>query len=217
MLTLVCFAVKEEGRFFSQLARGHPEIRILLTGMGRCNAEKAVRADLAAHRPGLVVTSGFAGGLRPELELGTVLFDSDGKTGLERAFVGAGAQPAHFHCAERVAITAAEKRALRETTKADAVEMESAIIDAICKEQMVPTATVRVILDTAQEDLPLDFNRLLTEGARLDKGKLALALLKSPAQLGSLLRLQKRSELAGQRLAEVLRQVLLRDLPASRG
>lgn len=207
-LTLVCFAVKEEANPFRRAARGRPEIEVVLTGMGTRNAARALRDSLACTRPDLVLSAGFAGGLRPDLSSGSVMFSMEGQPELERRLQAAGAQAVKFHCVGRVATTAAEKRALREQTGADAVEMESEVIHSICSERGIPSATVRVILDTADEDLPLDFNELMTSDQTLDGRKLALALMKTPQKVGALLRLQKQSAAAAERLGEVLEQVL---------
>ena len=204
---LVCFAVKEEAKAFQRLAGERANVKIILVGIGRRNAERAIRAALAEEQPDLVLTCGFAGGLRPELTSGTVVFAADLETGLEPALLAAGAKPARFHCAPRVMATAEEKRALRAGTRADAVEMESQSICAVCREHKIPSATVRVVLDTAQEDLPLDFNKLMTVEQKMSYGKLALALAKSPGKAAELLRLQKQTRMAAARLAEVLARV----------
>lgn len=205
---LVCFAVKEEAREFREFVRDRGNVQVLVVGMGRRNAERAIRAALAKERPELVLTCGFAGGLRPELATGTVLFDADTETGLESALLAAGAQRARFYCADRVAATAAEKRALRESTGADAVEMESEVIRAVCREQKIPSATVRVILDTANEDLPLDFSQLMTGEQKLSYGKLALALAKAPGKVGGLLKLQGQTKAAGAMLGRIIAGML---------
>lgn len=207
-ITLVCFAVREEAGAFQQSARNRPGIQVLITGMGRRNAESALRRGLATVRPVLVVTSGFAGGLQPGLAAGTVLFATD-EPGLQQALLSTGARPARFHCSERIAVTASEKRELNTASGADAVEMESEAICAVCREQRIPSAIVRVVLDTAEEDLPLDFNRLLDAGHALDAGKLALAIAKSPGAIPGLLRLRRRSRVMAQKLAGVLAQALL--------
>ena len=204
---LVCFAVKEEARAFQKLAGKRQNPKVILVGMGKRNAERAIRAALAKDRPQLVLTCGFAGGLNPELATGTVVFAGDPETGLEQALLAAGAKPARFHCAEAVAATAERKRALWEFTGADAVEMESQVICAVCREQKIPSATVRVILDTADENLPLDFNQLMTADQKMSYGKLAVALAKSPGKVGALLRLQKQTRAAAGNLAEVLARV----------
>jgi nucleoside phosphorylase len=205
---LVCFAVKEEAGPFRTWANEREGIEILLTGMGKRNAERAIRGAVAKACPDLVLTCGFAGGLRPDLEAGTVLYAVDGENDLESALSAAGARAARFHCADRVASTAEEKRALGKETGADAVDMESEVICAVCRAQGIPSAIVRVVLDSADEDLPLDFNSLMTPDQRMHYGKLAQVLLKSPSKISALRRFQKQSQVAARRLAEVLSGVL---------
>ncbi len=230
-MTCVCFALTEEAAPFRKIAAGkaaaaQADIPILLTGIGRQNAEKSVREFLATNPPELVLTCGFAGGLNPDLKLGEVVFEvvnalpapSLSPLGGEKASAGtgeglfsklsaAGAKPAEFFCADRIATTAAEKKNLRDETGADAVEMESAAIRAVCAERGIPCATVRVISDTANEDLPLDFNALSKLDKNLDFSKLFLAIAKSPGKIGALLELRKKTRFAAERLAEVLAKI----------
>jgi adenosylhomocysteine nucleosidase len=244
---LVCFALKEEAAPFRKIAagglrRGHP-VSILLTGIGRQNAEKSVRKFLAggagvpASRslneqtrlvsslapPDLVLTCGFAGGLNPDLKLGEVVFEISRSRGDEtqikkkletpyvvscEKLVAAGAKPAKFFCADRIATTVAEKKKLREETGADAVEMESAAIHAVCAQRGIPCVTVRVISDAANEELPLDFNQLSKPDKNLNYGKLFLAIARSPGKIGALRQLQKNTNFAANQLAEVLERFL---------
>ena len=136
------------------------------------------------------------------------MFAAENNPRLEAGLAMAGARRVRFHCADRVAATAVEKQALWQATGADAVEMESQVLGTVCAESGIPFAIVRVILDTAGEDLPLDFNRLMTPDLRMDYGKLAMALLKSPGRTGALLKLQKQGQLAAASLAKVLMTLL---------
>jgi len=115
--------------------------------------------------------------------------------------------PAKILCADRIATTVAEKKKVRAETGADAVEMESAAIHAICRERCIPCAIVRVISDTANEDLPLDFNVLSKPDKNLDFGKLFLAIAKSPSKIPALMQLQKKTKFAAEQLAEVLAKI----------
>lgn len=203
--TLVCFAVKEEAACFKRLMTDvSAGVRVLITGMGQKNAEQSVKAALATNPTKLVISSGFAGGLRPDLATGVVLFAADEKTGLEPPLIAAGAQPGRFHCATQVATTAEQKSRLREMTGADAVEMESQAICRLCAQHGVPAITVRVILDVAGQDLPLDFNQILTPGQRIDAMKLAGVLLRSPGKIPALLKLRAQTQSAAEQLAQVL-------------
>jgi adenosylhomocysteine nucleosidase len=162
----------------------------------------------------LILTCGFAGGLNPDLKLGEVIFElsepqlPSANSQLEAQILAAGAKPAKFFCADRIATTVAEKKKLRAEIGADAVEMESAAIHAVCRERGIPCATVRVISDTASEDLPLDFNALAKPDKNLDFGKLFLAIAKSPGKIPALMQLQKKTKFAAEKLAEVLEKLI---------
>jgi len=202
---LVCFAVRQEAAPFLRVTPELRDVRVVVTGMGRQNAERSIRSVLAqGTAPACVITSGFAGGLDPSLETGTVVFDADEGFAAVAALVAAGGRQARFHCAPEVAVTAEAKRELRAATGADAVEMESEVIRAACRERGVPGATVRVISDAADENLPLDFNALMTPDLEMDCGKLAWALAKSPGKVPELIRFQRRVKSAAAALARVL-------------
>ena len=206
---LICFALKEEAAPFHKIAARHPGIVTLIVGIGRANAEQSVRSFLTSGSPALVLTCGFAGGLNPDLKLGEVVFDVQSpKSKVQSQLTAAGAKPVKFFCADRIATTVAEKQALRAQTGADAVEMESAAIHAVCAERGIPCVTVRVISDTADEALPLDFNALAKPDKSIDAGKLALAIAKAPWKIGALLALQKKTKFAAERMAAVLEKII---------
>jgi adenosylhomocysteine nucleosidase len=229
---LVCFALKEEAAPFRKIIAGKSGVSILVVGIGRQNAERSLRefladvggAGVSASRsknepsnqtgtlgtpatPSLVLICGFAGGLNPDLKLGDALFETADEK-LSPRILASGAKPARFFCADRIATTVGEKKTLRDQTGADVVEMESAAIHDVCREQGIPCATVRVISDTASEDLPLDFNALAKPDKNLDFGKLFLAIARSPGKIGALMQLQKKTNFAAQQLSAVLERVI---------
>jgi len=204
---LICFAVKEEAAFAWPL-RAKDGRDLLITGMGRRNTSEQFRQALVRLNPDRVLTCGFAGALNPDFKIGDVLFDEDYDAGLGEKLRALGVKPATFYCSTRVAVTVAEKAELRRTTGADAVEMESSVIRTLCREHNIPSATIRVISDTANEDLPLDFNALMTSNQKISLAKLAFALIKSPQKVPRLMHLQTNTRLAAQRLADVLKGLL---------
>lgn len=208
---LVCFAVEQEAGPLRQLIRQQSGIQVLLTGMGQKNAEAALRRVLALGRPEWVLTCGFAGGLDPALPVCTVVFPAEDQPDSAEAMVAAGARPARFLCVERILVTKEEKAALRQSTGADVVEMESAAIRAVCEAFQIPCATVRVISDAADEDLPLDFGLLLmTPDLKLNYLRLARALLANPGKIPALIRLQRQTRRAANKLAEVIANLIAR-------
>lgn len=203
---LVTFAVKEEIKFF----KPPPGVKVLMTGMARRNAFASLDKYFAgaAELPRGVLTCGFAGGLNPQLEIGAIVYDVDEGAPWEKALLASNAKFARFHTAARVAITVEEKYKLWQYTNADAVEMESDTIREMCRKRGIPSATIRTISDTAHQNLPLDFNRLLTPDDRIDFGKLALRLAFQPRKIVELLRFQSSAIAAAQSLGAFLETVI---------
>jgi adenosylhomocysteine nucleosidase len=205
---LVTFAIPVEARPFQrQLPQPHPQIHLAVTGIGRRNAEVAIRKALSQFSPKLVLSCGFAGALNPALQSGVVLYEADDGFPLAEALRSAGARPARFHSADRIIGTTEGKSALRQRTGADAVEMESAAIRNICTDAGIPSAVVRAISDTANESLPLDFNRYLDDMNRLRFAKMAAAIVLSPSRLRASIQLQRQSQQAALNLANILLRV----------
>jgi adenosylhomocysteine nucleosidase len=210
----VCFALAEEAGPFKQVCGNN--VRVFLTGIGRENAEKAAREFLSSYTPSLLMTCGFAGGLIPELKIGDVIFQipTVGVTGdmvyadVRSKLTAAGAREGKVFCADRIAVTAADKKKLREDTGADAAEMESGAVQAVCKEKGIPCVTVRVISDTSEQDLPMDFNKFMKADKSLDMSALMMAVAKAPWKMGALMELQRNTKLAAQRLADMLAQII---------
>lgn len=209
---LVCFAVKEEAKYFLPHLSRAGSVQGWITGMGRRNAAESIREAVAAVEPECVLTCGFAGGLNPELTLGSIVFDYDFDAGVEKALLETGAIPAKFYCSKRVATTVQEKRALWESTGADVVEMESSVIRNLCHEWKIPSATIRVISDAAHDDLPLDFNALMTSDDRIHFGKLALVILASPRKIPQLIAFQRQTMTAAKELGRVLNDLFAQPL-----
>jgi len=200
--------VENESGPFRSLARNNSHIHILVTGMGKENAQKQILSTLRNHKPDYVITSGFAGGLDPGLAPETIVFSATPDFPLSDRIRIAGASSVKFLTVSRVICTVSEKRALWEKTGIQATDMESEAIHEICEKFHIPCATVRIISDTANEDLPLDFNRVMDRQCRISIARLAFALTRKPQNLPKLLRFHRRIQSVSNKLAHFLMTIL---------
>ncbi len=206
-------SVGREGAEAYSKRRGDIELVALVTGAGPENAAREAARALGEERYDLVISSGVAGGLRPEHRPGAVLAArrvrrlADGRElqpaaeWTERA-VEQGAREAVFVTAAHVAGTAGEKRRLGET--ADAIEMESFAVLEAAAARGVPAAAIRAVSDPVEAELPLDFNRVFDARGRVRGVALAGALARRPAALAGLVRLGRETRRAAAILAEFL-------------
>lgn len=208
------FARLEVGSFPAWETRiGEADIRVAVTGMGQLPAFRVTRL-LMEQRPDACVSSGLAGGLRPEHVVGRVLvarslrmederFLIKSSDRLRRVAAVCGARVVDtFFSAEHVVLTAREKAALG--LVADAVEMESYAVLTEAARCRVPAAAVRAISDSVRADLPLDFNRVMDANGHLSWPRLLGQAARRPLRVPGLLRFGAESRRAAESLGKFL-------------
>ena len=150
--------------------RDHNELWVVKTGIGSERAASAARRVLGQGQFDLVVSTGCAGALSPDLDVGDLVIasrivapdgthietDIDAGARAHDIASGAGLRVAlgPVVCNPTVLPTAAAKRAVGATHGAIAVDMESTPIAACAAAQGVPFLSARAILDRVDTDLP---------------------------------------------------------------
>jgi adenosylhomocysteine nucleosidase len=192
---------------------GRDEVTVLLTGMGGTNAGNAMLSiPLELHD--ICISSGLAGALDAALRPGDVAVARAAQTlnhtgnaasdaDLLNLAVACGAKPVNVSLtSEKIIATAEEKEEL--SRKGSIVEMETAHILAAATQKQVPCVAVRAISDAADEDLPVDFARILDSQGHLKMGGLIKEIGLSPYRIPLLLQFGRQSRAAGKSLADFL-------------
>lgn len=203
---LVCCALPEE---ISPAIRREIETRghqVLITGMGT-QAVKRVLAEVSTT-PDWVLSTGFCGGLQPQHSTGTVVGQSQDPTLLQILEAFPGIHRGRFHHSEKVVTSAREKQALGQETGADAVDMESVHITQWADSISRPSAVIRAVSDTVQDDLPFDFNLFADADGRFNLPRFLLHLAPRPWKIPALLTLQGNAASARKSLDSTLRDLL---------
>lgn len=172
-------------------------------GAGPRLAAAAVRALRGADR---VVSTGYCGALDPALSPCDIVVCSrviDADT--DRRFRTADEFGATCLSGDKVIQTAREKQLLRDTTGASVVEMEAAGVAAEAEAMGCPFHCIRVVTDTADEDISLDLNAARDRDGRIRPLRVALSGLKRPRlHIPELMKLNRRSKAASARLGDYL-------------
>jgi nucleoside phosphorylase len=228
MRILVTFAVDWEFRPWTRLRPFRPvpgnerlfrtqiaesDVRVVMTGIGQFNAVRSIRAAVD-EAPDLCIASGLTGGLKREHRPGEVLVaraacaenggevvESDER--LFDAAVECGAKAVNqFVSAGRTVRTAKEKSEFHPW--ADAVDMESF---AIMKEMSglgVPCVAVRSVGDSAEMEVPCDFDRALDASGRIRLMQVLGQVVSNPRRAWPLARFGAQSSRAASLLSRYL-------------
>jgi adenosylhomocysteine nucleosidase len=182
---------------------------LVANGPGPKLAGEAVEIARRHEELSGLVSTGFCGALDPTLKLCDIFIATElGGNGY-----GAVAQPLALArgpvkngtllSQDFVASTAAEKSELRKTGAA-AIEMEAGAVAQKAQEYNLPFYCIRVVSDTADESLPLDFNQMRDGSGRFSVTKILTAAILRPAVFPSLMKLNKNSKAASQALGDFL-------------
>lgn len=201
----------EWGIEYARRAEIHGESWILAAdGPGPALAARAAMAASGDRTPRAMISTGFCGGLDPALRLGDVFvastvrdLDHDRSFDALPVSGGTGHAAGELASQNRVASTAREKAELRRGG-ASAVEMEAAAVAAVAERRHAPFYCVRVVSDSANEDMPLDFNRLRDRNGRFSRGRIACAALLRPWSIAGLVRLANNCRKAANYLGDFL-------------
>lgn len=192
---------------FARAAEGRGRRWLLAAnGPGPALAAQAAAIGLERERVDRVISTGYCGGLAADLAVGAVVvaeivrgdnrdFPAQAARGVARRGV--------IRSTDRVAVTVEEKRKLAEDG-AIAIEMEAAGVAPEAERAGIPFACVRAVSDSAEEGLPLDFNRYRGADGRFARGRIAAAALRNPSLARKLLELNRKAKSAGEALGRYL-------------
>lgn len=185
---------------------GQPWV-LVANGPGATLAHEAVWTGCGMTAVRAVVSTGYCGGLDPKLLVGDIFAASEvripANAGTFAAMPVRAPHSGLLLSVDRVAVTQREKAALASNGGA-AVEMEAGAVAAVAGSMGLPFYCVRVVSDTAGEELPLDFNRYRDQAGRFSRAGIALAAVARPWLIPALVRFDRNSRRASLTLGDFL-------------
>ena len=169
------------------------EIEVFHTGVGENVCRQQVGKFLQDQQFDLLISSGFAGALNDQLQVGDLLMARNFSTiALTDKYSSLFSSP--FRLADLLTMPALidsneEREEIARISDAVAVDMETEFIARACAEHAVPLLSLRVITDTPRQPFPAPMKVLFDmERQRTDYRQLSSYVLKNPARLWRLIR-----------------------------
>src|SRR6266571_3731973 len=188
-------------------------IEVLHTGVGEKICRQRVEKFLQDHQFDLLISTGFAGALNDELQVGDLLLAKNFST-IDLNERGLSFSNLPIHMADLLTVSALidssdQRNRIARASSAAAVDMETEFIACACAEHGVPLLSLRVITDTPREPFPAPMKVLFDmERQRTDYRQLSSHVLKNPATLWRLIRFGIRIARARKVLTEAVVHVV---------
>lgn len=194
----------------------------VVAGAGLERAERACRLLIDGHRPGLIVSAGFAGGLAARIERGRVVSPVRAIRGeqdsIQLMHIGVSgiASTEAIVTIDHVACTVHEKQSLAATTGAELVDMETWGVARAAREAGLECVGLRVVSDTVSDELPREMATLVKPQSSLRLlGSALRAVGRRPSAAVDMWRLWENAVVDARTLADAIERLIGR-LPASR-
>lgn len=193
-------------------------IAIVEAGMGFARARRAAQALLDGHSPRWLLSCGFAGALRPDVPIGSIvvadsIVDQHGHT--MQIDLHMPADPAHglfvgrLLTADELVRTVALKKQLGEQHAALAVDLESLAVAQVARENKTRFLAVRVISDDLSADLQTEILSVVGATGSVRFGAAIGALWKRPSAAKDMWHMREQAQSAATRLATFLDGVVV--------
>jgi adenosylhomocysteine nucleosidase len=177
-------------------------IALVCGGMGAEAARRAAQAAITLYQPAIVISAGFAGGLKPMLQAGQLLTPRHVVDASDGSRTDAGTGDGVLVTFETVAD--AEQRAkLADAFGAHAVDMEAAAVARAAEAHGIKFLACKVISDTHDSRLP-PIMRFVGADGRFHAGRFVAHVAIRPWLWGGIMRLARNSTVAAKVLCEAL-------------
>jgi len=173
------------------------QLEVLHTGVGEKVCRERIGKFLQDQQFDLLVSTGFAGALNNELQVGDLLLAKNFSTiELNENRLSPSRLPIHManlFTAPTLIDSSDERSKLARTSGAVAVDMETEFIARACAAHGIPLLSLRVITDTPREPFPAPAHVLFDIAKqRTDLPKLATFLLTHPNRISRLIQFARR-------------------------
>jgi adenosylhomocysteine nucleosidase len=189
---------------------GHT-IRLCLSGMVPAVAKERVDRFLDTHKLDLMIGSGLAGALRPNIVVGDVVVQSADEALTQSAVSALKERDIPFHVGSLVTVsspvlTPGARRELALKSNAIAVDMESQTIAALCRERAIPFLAMKGVSDGVYDDL----SPILGGFDIINIPRIAIRVVSRPSTWPLAVRLARHSYVAANHLGQGIWATLTR-------
>ena len=173
------------------------------SGIGLDNAQKAADSLIDVFRPCRIISAGFAGALDPEIRRNSIHFPGKVFCRDYSLEIPGGTDAISLLTLDHIVYSIEDKRSLWESTGIQLVDMESFAVAQTANRLHVPFTSVRVVFDTADEELPNEIRKITAQNQSTARmiGTVFGVIFKRPSSVLDMYKLKEKSLVSADALA----------------